>query len=245
MLTMPIEKPLSLVHCTTVDRGVQVLAAGELRPTHCPVYDDDLLYLFYGRPAYKPAENVGASFMVELAPICLVLSPSLLGAAVRSLPFDSGGFDRYRNQIGPGLTRQDFEMPGDHTLPRRLVGAFYGTNRDYYHHTALVQPEPPLSRRAARALSRLITDKSIRNDDDRCGTIEVQFFDRIRLADALQAIVAPAQMFTDPEVISALEACPNAVPMPYKTYGRFNPLSFAGSIYERVELVLESHGAFS
>ncbi|MDQ0350155.1 hypothetical protein [Ancylobacter vacuolatus] len=244
-LTQATQSPLSLVHCTTVDQGVQMLASGELRPTHCGVYDDDLLYLFYGRPAYKPAERAGASYMVELAPMCLVLKPSLLASARRSLPFDSGGFSRYENLIGRGLSRQDFELSGDETAPSRLVTAFYGNNRNYYEQLPLQQPQFDVSRRTARALARLISDTSIRNDDDRCGTIEVQFSQPIRIAEALQAIVAPAAMLADPEVQRILEASPDAIPLAYKIYGRFNPANYASAIYERVEQVLEGQGAFA
>ena len=246
MATSPTSQSLSPIHCTTVGRGLDVLAAGALNPTPCPVYGADLLYLFYGRPAYKPAAGIGASGILDLAPICLVLDPTVMAAAVRAVPFDSGGFKRYGALVGPGLDRPDFELSGDPSLPLRLVKAFYQTNRNYYDQNPTTrEADLPVSRRTARALARLFADSSIRNVDDRCGTIELQFSTAIPLANALQAIVAPAAMLDDAEVLQALALCPGAVPIPYKTYGRFDPVSFAHTIYEKVDCFLEAIGRFA
>jgi hypothetical protein len=245
MATAPTQKRLSLIHCTTVGSGLDILTHGTLNPTPCPVYNADLLYLFYGRPAYKPATGIGASGILDFAPICLVLDPAIMDAALRAVPFDSGGFARYEALIGPGLARPDFELQGDPTLPLRLVRAFYQSNRNYYDQTPTTrEADLPLSRRTARALARLIGDPAIRNIDDRCGTIELQYSTAIPLAGALQAIVAPAAMLDDPEVLQALALCPNASAIPYKTYGRFEPLSFAHTIYERIDDFLQNRGGF-
>jgi hypothetical protein len=247
MATAPTPKPLNLVHCATVGQGFDILDRGQLRPEERSEYDGmDLLFLFYGRPAYKPAAGVGASGILDVAPIALVLDPVLLQAAVRVVPFDSGGFARYEALLGPGLARTDFELSGDPSLPLRLVRAFYQTNRQYFDQEPVTREKDiPLSGRAARAYARLIADPAIRDMDDRAGTIELQFSAAIPLASALQAIVAPASMLDDPEVIEALARCPDAVPLPYKTYGRFEPLSFANTLYERVDTFLESRGGFA
>lgn len=244
MASEPTERSMSLLHCTSVSVGLQVMADRQLDTKRCKVYKDDLLYLFYGRPAYKAGEGVPASAIIEQAPICLVFNPSVLAAAVRMLPFDSGGFARYRSLVGTNLGREDFELPGDADIPRRLVGAFYETNRNYYYQQSTLQEKSvALSRQSARALARLIADPSIKDDDDRCGTIEVQLASSIRLADALQAIVGPPAFIDDPQVQEVLDACPEVLPMTYPVYGRMGPAGFANSIYERVETFLIKEGA--
>lgn len=223
------------------------MTRGSVGTRPCPVYNDSpLLYLFYGRPAYKPAQGVSASKISDLAPVCLILDPDLLDLAVRMVPFDSGGFERYLDLIGPDLPRSEFELSGDPSLPLRLITAFFQTNRDYYDQLPKLREEDiPFSGRSARAYARLLSDTAIRDADDRIGTIEVQFADRIPLAGALKAIVAPSAMLADAEVLRALDACPGAVPLPYKIYGRFEPLSFAQLIYERVDTFLEAEGCFA
>lgn len=242
----PATRALSLVHCTTVGAGLRVLESGKLNPTRCKVYKDDLLYLFYGRPAYKPSQGGGPSAIVEQAPVCFIFDPGILRDAKRMLPFYSGGFARYKAHVGTNLKRGDFELSGDELIPRRLVDAFFETNRNYYYQqSTLREGSLPLSRQSARALARLIADPNIRADDDRCGTIEVQFALGIDLAAALQAIIAPSQFFDDPVFKTAQAASPSMAPITYPIYGRMDPIGFANTIYERVEAFLIDEKVFA
>ncbi len=224
-----------------------IMNHGGIQPSPCPVYDQQpLLYLFYGRPAYKPAQGIGGSGIVDLAPICLVFDPDLLEFATRIVPFDSGGFKRYFDVIGPGLPRSEFELSGDPTFALRLVSAFFQTNRGYYEHLPKLDENAiPFADRSARAYARLLAHKAIGDTDDRIGTIECQFTGDIPLAGALKAIVAPAAMLDDAEVRHALALCPDAKQFSYKTYGRSAPLSFAHTIYERIDTYLEAEGCFA
>jgi hypothetical protein len=236
---------LHLVHCTTVQSTVEAVTDGSLRPSLCSVYGCDLLYMFYGRPAYKPNANLPASGIIELAPVCLVLDPILLGAAVRVLPFDSGGFPRYEPLLGLGLTLPQFELGTDPSAPLRFVRAFYETNLNYYEqHATLSEGALPVSRTAPRAYARLIADPSLRDVDDRCGTVEVQLSTTVSLKAALKAVVGPTSLFADPEIETALADCPGVVPLPYKTYGRSEPGNFIYALYERVESFLRDQGSF-
>lgn len=226
---------MHLVHCTTVGTGLSALTVGALEPRACPVYGDDLLYFFYGRPAFKPAAGLGASNIVDYAPICLVLDPTVIVQAARILPFDSGGFARYQQLIGPGLPLNDFELGVDRQTPRRLIKAFYQTPRNYYDQApTLRDADIPLSGRTARAYARLIADPAIRETDDRCGTIEVQVSKAVPLKDALRAIVAPAVLFDDPEIQEAIKTCPGVSLLPYSTFGRFSPEGLTYALYDRV-----------
>lgn len=238
-------KPLPLTHCTSGGIGLDILAELAIRPTHCDVYGADLLYLFYGRPAYKPLQGLGASTLAETAPICLVLDPTVLDAAVRILPFDSGGFERYRPFVGPSLSLPDFELEPNADAPLRLIRAFFETSSNYY----VQEPNSALtfaaSDREAAAYGRLIADPSICHDDDRRGTIEVQIAAPVSLPDALRALIAPASLMDDPVVLAALTACPQAVALDYRLFGRMAPEGLAYPIYQQVEKFLEQTECFS
>jgi hypothetical protein len=176
----------------------------------------------------------------------LVLDPALLSTAARVVPFDSGGFSRYNDVLGPHLIRQDFELEGDPAAPMRLVTAFYRTNRNYYvQGPATHEGDFPIARAAARGYARLISDTTIRDDDDRRSTIEIQFSREVRLSEALKAIVAPSLVLEDISVRDALMACPAATPIPYPTYGRSTPLAFANTLYEKVDDFFRATGAFA
>ncbi|WP_156397391.1 hypothetical protein [Rhizobium sp. Root1204] len=202
--------------------------------------------MFYGRPAYKPAAGSGPSSLIDLAPVCLVIDPTVLSSAIRVLPFDSGGFARYTPLLGPGLTLEEFELGTSGMQPMRLISAFYDTNRNYYDQLpTLAERKIPITRASSRAYARLIADPSMRAIDDRCGTIEVQFSTAVSLKTALRAVVAPAALLSDPDMQEALQECANAVPLPYKTYGRSDPLSFAHALYEKVDTFLTDQGQFA
>jgi hypothetical protein len=232
----PAEKTMHLMHSTTVAAGTDIIVAGEMRTRACTVYPgEDLLYLFYGRPAFKPLPGTSPSRIDEHLPMCLVIDPHLLGDAVRILPFDSGGYARYATHTGVTVTRPDFELGPGLDVPMRIVRAFFENNRNYYHQMPTAdQTSIPLSHRAARAYARLAHDTSLADDDDRRSTIEVQIGRAIPLAKALRAVIAPPVFLSDPGVVGALDALPLVKRVTYETYGRQQPGAYIGLLYDRV-----------
>ena len=61
-----------------------VLDTGALRPEPCSVFDDEpLLYLFYGRPAYRVNSQRLSSAIDAYTSFCLILHPDCLGSPKR------------------------------------------------------------------------------------------------------------------------------------------------------------------
>ena len=167
--------------------------------------------------------------------MCLVVDPKLFGAAVRILPFDSGGYERYAAHTGPLLERADFELGPGRDMPMRLVRAFYETNRNYYEQNPTSDDAAiPISQREARAFARLSRDRALADDDDRRSTIEVQIRSAVPLASALKAVLAPNVLFEDSDVASVLDAMPDVKHVTYRTYGRHQPIAYVGSLYDRL-----------
>lgn len=242
----PTAQALPLTHSTSAKVALIALEQLALRVTPCSEYSpEELLYLFYGRPAYKPARAEHAADIPELLPVCFIVDPSVLDQAKRILPFDSGGFGRYRALLGPDLARADFELVGDASAPARIVCGFYQSNRRYFdQEPAISVNDIPLSRPTARAYARLIADPALADDDDRRGSIEVQLSTDLPLKDALRAIVAPPALLKDPVVLAALAACPDVDLISYPTYGRHRPQDYSLLIYDRVDTFLASKAAF-
>lgn len=243
---VPAAQTLHLTHSTSVNAAIAVLEQLALRISPCSVYEpEELLYLFYGRPAYKPAPAVHAADIPELLPVCFVVDPVVLNQATRIVPFDSGGFDRYHLLLGPDLVRTDFEMTGDATVPAHIIGGFYQSNRRYFdQQPAISANDIPVSRPAARGYARLIGDPALADDDDRRSSIEIQLDADLPLADVLRAIVAPPILLQDPIVLAALTACPDVELLSYPTYGRHRPQDYSLLIYDRVDAFLTSKAAF-
>ncbi|QXT34847.1 hypothetical protein KV697_13790 [Sphingomonas sanguinis] len=238
----PTRRSMSLMHCTPVLQGVRALDQGALRVRPCSNYGDrPMVYLFYGRPAFKPMPGMLPARMEEHLPMCLVLDAGLIGRAVRIVPFDSGGFARYQPMVGP-LARDRFELHPSPDLPRRIVGAFFETNANYFHQMptreeidiSLLHPE-------ARAIVRLSRDPALADDDDRRTTIEIQLEEDVVIESALKAIIGPPLLFDEPVVARALAAS-GAVPLSYETFGRQSPSFYASQLYVQAKGLLRKRG---
>src|SRR5437763_15799276 len=67
---------LPLVHTTRCEILPSILASGELRSiTECDVFHEHLIYLFYGRPAYRYALGSEPSGTLDLCPVAFVFKP--------------------------------------------------------------------------------------------------------------------------------------------------------------------------
>ncbi len=243
----PADGTMHLMHSAPVTIGADIILSGELRTRPCTVYTgEDLLYLFYGRPAFKPLPGLPASAIAEHLPMCLVVDPTLLGDAVRILPFDSGGYGRYAAHTGPLVQRADFELGPGCEVPMRLVRAFFETNRNYYIQTPTSNDAAiPVSQREAKAFARLSRDPALADDDDRRSTIEVQIGRAVPLATALKAVVAPPVLLSDTEVVRVLDTMPDVKRVTYNTYGRQQPIAYVGSLYDRVSDFLVAEGVLT
>lgn len=241
----PTPAPLHLVHCTTSLLALQMLATDQISVSMCPVYKTNLAYLFYGRPAYTPSQGTEASALLDLAPVCFIVDPSLVTSALRILPFDSGGFSRYANILGPSLKLEDFELGADPTAPPRTITTFFETNRNYFDQVPkLSEGSIGFADATARGYARLLADSSIRNVDDRCGTIEIQFSAPLTLSASLRGIVAPAAVLDDPTVSNLIAAATTpVVPLSYRTYGRSDVGGMMHALYERVDAFLTDAGS--
>jgi|TARA_B100000378_G_scaffold278882_1_gene284114 hypothetical protein len=243
----PADGMMHLMHSTTVATGASIIVQGELRTRPCTVYGgEDLLYLFYGRPAFKPLAGALPSGIDEHLPMCLVIDPDLLGEAIRILPFDSGGYSRYSNHTGVAVTRPDFELGPGCEIPMRLVRAFFDTNSNYYHQKPTAdQGAIPITQLAARAFARLASDPALADDDDRRSTIEIQIGKTVPLAKALRAVIAPPVLLSDAEVMRTLDALPDVKRVTYSTYGRQQPTAYVGTVYDKVASFLIGEGVMS
>jgi len=119
---------------TTDAYGVQgVVDSGRLEPSACPVFGEDLLYFFYGRPAYRPSGAEPAVTLRAFFPVCFVLHPDPVRSPKRMYSFDSGAmnggiFDTFLHHA---MSLGDFALRADADTPGRVVSAFFGSNECY------------------------------------------------------------------------------------------------------------------
>jgi hypothetical protein len=117
-------------------------------------------------------------------------------SAKRILPFDSGGFDRYRNHVHPGLQKEDFELTPGEASVAQVVETFWGSNTAYFRHDPKTGLVFDPAHEALAHYYGLLTSKS-KNYDARDSTIEVQFKAPFSVYGSLSGLIVPVSALCD------------------------------------------------
>lgn len=236
----PVPGQLGLTHVTDCARLASLVQSRRLEPRLCDVFGEKLVYLFYGRPAYRRAWNGDATSNLDYARICLVLRDEIAEHAHRILPFDSGGFQRYAGAFHDSIDIADFElMAGDH--PLRLIGAFYESLERYWTMEPIQPRTFPVTQHIVRSYHQLITGGLAEKFDDRCAAIEVQLSNALELDGEVLALIGPNQIFDDPAVQALVQQW-GAEARGYRITHMFNPPETSARLFAEVERFLEDRG---
>ncbi|SOD95910.1 hypothetical protein [Caenispirillum bisanense] len=225
---------LPLTHATDCIGFHSIMTAQAITlPEKCKVFNREIVYSFYGRPAYRVNfKDDAAHSELAYAPVCFVLNPS--EAPVDAIyPFDTGGFERYRPFIHHNLTLEDFRLPGDIGFAQKIVARFFGSNRRYYDAAAHGAADVPVLEFAASAYNSLIQSQG-RGGDDRNSCIEVQMSPPLDIRNSVLAVAMPVKMADNTAILSYIKSI-NATILPYRIKDRFRPIELAGLIDHLVE----------
>jgi hypothetical protein len=236
---------LPLTHMTGAGDFQQIRAAESLAVTQCPDYNEPLLYLFYGRPAYRPFPDEGPSWINDLRPVCVLLRPDALKQVARIAVVDTGALHRglYKRHLGPAVRREDFELGEDLGEAASFVGAVFGSNLAYYLGRARNDLQAGPLDFAAQAYRSIITDRARAESDGRRATIEVHSSADIPLGkDTVLAVALPEEFLQDDKVLNLLKHCECDV-IPYDLYGD-SPSSDSREVMVRVKAYLQDRGYF-
>jgi hypothetical protein len=233
---------LPLAHTTTFETAIRILGSGEFdSPLACPIYSEKLLYTFVARPVYRFREEADPRLGLSFAPVCFLLEGACTPDAVRCLPFDSGGFNRYKHEMHPNWNRGDFEMKPIATRVRQVIEEFWSSYQDYYEG----KPRSGLSVPAINTLIQqyytLITNGVSHGFDSRCSTVEVQFTAPMPISGRLKAVFAPDRA-ADDAAFQALVSAFHADLVPYRYHEPFYPNDYSTSIFDSVEMYLNARG---
>lgn len=231
---------IGVTHVTDCANLDGVLASGKLEKRWCPVFEKDLLYFFYGRPAYRSKWDSGATSNLGYARMCFILRDEVADKAARILPFDSGGYKHYQRAFHHTLNIADFEVePADH--PRKIIAAFYDSFDDYYWMQPALGLSIPLSQTIVDSYYKLITGGLKETFDDRCAAIEIQLEESLPLAGEVIGVIGPNSMFDDPVLMDQIIAW-GAEPRGYQLPRMFNPAEIGGRLLDEVARFLSDRG---
>lgn len=191
----PVAKRLAWCHTTDAFRLRKIIADGVFAPSHCDVFGEELLYFFYGRPAFRREESEQVR-LSSRAPVSVILSPDLSDKGRRLFPFDSGAFSSHYSQwMHHGMKLADFELacPGD--APQRSVAAFFGTNADYLRASPSQPPKPYQGEFEVESVVELLKDPGSSKADDRRLAVELQVSRPVAFdATSVLALVVPDEL---------------------------------------------------
>lgn len=239
------EEALPFAHTCDSYTFRDVLDTNQLEPSPCQVYTgENLLYFFYGRPAYKKILGESVS-MESFWPVTLLIDPISFGGIKRVLPFDSGGFPKqYEQALHPKMKREHFELAADIQTIRRFVKGFWGCNRAYFEGRKDGSPSIRATDFEAKAFVELISTKTSTPGDDRRSSIEIQIEDIVALRPGTPVVLAvlPSEISEEPEVATKLTEW-GAEIRPYSIH-HGDPSQATGLIYQEVRKFLEERDLF-
>jgi hypothetical protein len=233
---------LPLTHVTDGYSFRDIMQSEALVPSHCNIFGGELVYLFYGRPAYRAAAELESNGSDAYWPICFVMEPGAT-AATRIYPFDSGAFHHHRFEkfTYHKMIKEDFELDPDPATPGRLLRLFWQDEKSYFDAEGVSAFQPGVLDFEAKAYLELVRDRGRGPFDERNSAIEIQVDTPIALRGHTVAVILP-HAFATPPMLAKIEAL-GALALPYDVVRRHGPTEMVGQIYTIVrDLLGGKHG---
>lgn len=207
-------QPLPLTHLTDAETFLRITETSQVNPPDpCPVFNERLAYLFYGRPSYRLRDrNEGTTSLISILPVCLILKP--ISKDIRRVyPFDSGGFHLYSDYFHHSFTMDDYELDPILDSAEKIASHFYESN----HHYMKGEPKGDIAISAAstkeQAYYNLIR-AAAGSGDERRSTVELQASAPLSVRDSLLAVIFPEELYSESKIEAAIKSW-NALPIPY------------------------------
>jgi hypothetical protein len=193
-----LTEELPLIHTSRCEFLSNIATTHSLEPQPCGVFHESLVYLFYGRPAYRSNRGSRGGEPIVLCPVCFVFKPRTVSQAVhRVYPCDTGAVaaDRFNPEILAGDLPQ-LALDPQIDSARRLVSLMFERNRDYFVGRVVQARSFTPGSVEARFYALLMRDGPV-DYDDRKSAIEVQGNQAIALRDQLLFVVLPREFLEE------------------------------------------------
>ena len=217
------------IHSTPINKiedntGIKILNAGYIRTnydpnmSHVTGVNEELLFLFYGKAAYKDPNAMYTD--IPLLPVAFILETDM--TPDRIFPFDSGacvGFDpcknklydrsRYHHVFGDKYRDKKllkFKMPNDINKLGQYINSIWGNNRSYFNDSPAKMHKQIMliDCQYIQDLIKLIMSDITIECDERKHTVEIQFSKSMPLEGNLIAVIVPNKLNNRVEFINAI-----------------------------------------
>jgi len=226
---------LPLVHTSRCKFLPELAKNGHISPRRCEVFQESLIYLFYGRPAYRSKQGRSAGESIVLCPVCFVFKPRTVSRNVaRVFPCDTGAL--HKGIFQPHLTAADIkELELDPAIEsaRRYVHFFFKTNGNYFLGKVNRSMSAP-NYEATQKLYQLLLSSVPSKFDDRKSAVEVQTREKLFLKDQLLYVVLPCEFLDDVNIREAIFEHWNCDPILYPTFDGDAPNQYYSVLREKL-----------
>lgn len=221
---------LPITHVTEFYNITNILDSDGLIPTPCDIFNEDLLYFFYGRPSYRYGKQAVNCPQNAFHPLCLVFDLTDLSSIDRIYPFDSGGFGHYNKYVHPNSSLEKFELANNVEGIDDLISFFYKSSSDYFDCLPM-HIDPGIFEIAfdVESYYSMITQRGVTGDDERNSAIEIQTRNKVQLKK-LKAIIFPKSAESIIRTILDHLGVTDCKIAPYFLSGITNPNDYFGEI---------------
>lgn len=183
--------PLPFFHSSEAVNLQAIFDSGELQPRYCKVYEEELLYLFYGRPAYKSCSTTN-SRLSFLMPVVFIINYDAIDEIRRAVAFDSGAFRLYAEHLHDNMKPEEFYLTPTKETLNKMVHYFFNGNDPYFHGEANKTLEFDSIHFQLEGYHSIITSTHKMGVDDRKASLEVQLDYSIPLTNKhIEAVILP------------------------------------------------------
>lgn len=196
---------LGLTHVTTgyILRDI-IDASSIFPPEKCPIFNEPLVYAFYGRAAFRRQDDGVPTDMAYMFPALLILDPSAVPTPKYVFGFDSGAFvRRYMDQyLDPYMPLLDFQLETNIESAERLISAFFGTAESFLKNEPTGTTSIPHGNYEAVSYGKLLMTGGHGPSklDDRVSTPELIFPSGLDLAACVRGAIVPDALASDPTI---------------------------------------------
>ena len=234
---------LPLIHTSRCEFLDAFTTAHSLEPRPCKIFKESLVYLFYGRPAYRSEHGSRYGESIALCPVCFVFKPRTVSLSLRRvLPCDSGAVDKplfepelHSSDLG------DLELDPVIESARRLVSMVFESNAKYFYgkvKAGVGFPDGTLGKRYCDLLLR----PGPTDYDNRKSAIEVQVAKTISLKNQLSFVVLPREFLEETSVKEAIYKSWNCDAIDYPTFEGDAPRAYYSVVRNEVAKRFEIGG---
>lgn len=220
-------------HKKSCFRAEEIIKNLSISPHRCEYFKEDLVYYFYGRPAYNISSDVGARGDCMYFPVCFLIDISKIDI-FKVFPFDSGAYKMFSKYFYHSQTVDEFQIkPATIDEIKHIVMKYWGNNDNYYRGKYNDHLNIDAETYIVQGYINLITEKGEVPFDERRSTIEIISNKALTLnADSLIAVFAPDDFIRrNQKLFSKLPS--NLEIIVYYTFGGA-PSSYNGVIREKV-----------